>query len=71
MCFNHSVTTTRHASTPRSRHSHARRHDRACGKLVSSMYEASTYHKYGLKAATSARSEHTAIGKPREGRRSK
>ena len=45
--------------------------DRACGKLASSKYKDSPDHKDGLSAATSASFEHTAIGKPRGGHRSK
>ena len=46
---------------------HDRRHDRPCGKLVSSKCKASPDHKDGVSAATSTSSEHTAIGKPRGG----
>ena len=61
-----------HYMAPFVRHrGRARRHARACNKLVSRKYTAFPDHEYGLSATISARSEHTAMGKPREGRRSK
>jgi hypothetical protein len=67
MCCSH---YTAPLGTPRHP-GHARRHDGACRKLVSSKYKASPDHKDGLSAATSTRSEYTAIEKPRGGHRSK
>jgi hypothetical protein len=64
MCCNHYTAPLGTPVTPGDTTGHA-------VSWSQSKYKASPDHKDGLSAATSASLEHTAIGKPREGHRSK